>query len=106
MKKEHILIPEPNSKFLKVNCKECEKENIVCSLRPEAIRVVDTPATCNSFSGTREETLYLGEVAQHKIKVAGDLVLRVTEVNPRHLGEVGNVFHMTVDPCDVIPLPL
>ena len=29
MKKEHILLPEPNSKFLKVNCKECEKENIV-----------------------------------------------------------------------------
>jgi iron(III) transport system ATP-binding protein len=84
----------------------CEKANIVCSLRPEAIRVVDTPATCNSFSGTREETIYLGEVAQHKIKVAGDLVLRVTEVNPRHLGEVGDVFHMTVDPCDVIPLPL
>ena len=31
MKKEHILMPEPNSKFLKVNCKECEKENIVYS---------------------------------------------------------------------------
>ena len=31
MKKEHILIPEPNSKFLKINCKECEKENIVYS---------------------------------------------------------------------------
>ena len=29
MKKEHVLIPEPNSKFLKINCKECEKENIV-----------------------------------------------------------------------------
>ncbi len=31
MKKEHVLIPEPNSKFLKVNCKECEKGNIVYS---------------------------------------------------------------------------
>ena len=31
MKKEHVLIPEPNSKFLKINCKECEKENIVYS---------------------------------------------------------------------------
>ena len=84
----------------------CEKEDVVCSLRPEVIKVIDTPASSNSFSGTREETIYLGEVAQHKIKVAGDLVLRVTEINPRHLGEVGDVLHMTVDPCDVIPLPM
>ena len=27
MKRERTLIPEPNSKFLKVNCKECEEEN-------------------------------------------------------------------------------
>ena len=31
MKRGRILIPEPNSKFLKVNCKECEEENIVYS---------------------------------------------------------------------------
>ena len=31
MKKEHILIPEPSSKFLKISRKECEKENIVYS---------------------------------------------------------------------------
>ena len=31
MKREHILIPEPNSKFQKVKCKECDEENIVYS---------------------------------------------------------------------------
>jgi len=31
MKIEHILIPEPNSKFLNISCKECEKENFVYS---------------------------------------------------------------------------
>ena len=41
MKREHILIPEPNSKFLKVNCKECEKENIVYSH-------ASTSVTCKS----------------------------------------------------------
>ena len=41
MKKEHILIPEPSSKFLKVNCKECEKENIVYSH-------ASTPVMCKS----------------------------------------------------------
>ena len=29
MKKEHILIPEPRSKFQKVKCKECDEENTV-----------------------------------------------------------------------------
>ena len=82
-----------------------ESGTVVCSLRPEAIRVVDSPAAQNGFSGTRKETVYLGEVAQHKIKVSDNLVLRVTEVNPRHLGEVGDVLHMSVDPCDVVPLP-
>ncbi|MBC8202616.1 MAG: ABC transporter ATP-binding protein [Planctomycetes bacterium] len=85
--------------------KRCDGINMVCSLRPEAIKVVDCPAAQNGFSGTREETIYLGEVAQHKIKVTDDLILRVTEVNPRHLGEVGDILHMCIDPCDVIPLP-
>ena len=41
MKKEHVLIPEPSSKFLKINCKECEKENIVYSH-------ASTSVTCKS----------------------------------------------------------
>ena len=41
MKKEHVLVPEPNSKFLKINCKECEKENIVYSH-------ASTSVTCKS----------------------------------------------------------
>ena len=85
---------------------KCDQTNVVCSLRPEAIRVIDTPASKNGFSGTREETIYLGEVAQHKIKVTDDLILRVTEVNPKHLGEVGDMLHMTINPCDVVPLSM
>ena len=41
MKKEHILIPEPASKFQKVNCNECNEENIVFSH-------ASTPVTCKS----------------------------------------------------------
>jgi len=48
MKKEHILIPEPNSKFLKVNCKECEKENIVYSH-------ASTSVTCKSCGNVISE---------------------------------------------------
>ena len=31
MKKDHVLVPEPNSKFNKVKCHECEEEQIVYS---------------------------------------------------------------------------
>jgi len=48
MKKEHILSPEPNSKFLKVNCKECEKENIVYSH-------ATTSVTCKSCGNVISE---------------------------------------------------
>jgi len=41
MKREHILIPEPNSKFQKVKCKECDGENIVYSH-------ASTSVTCKS----------------------------------------------------------
>jgi len=41
MKKEHILIPTPGSKFQKVKCKECEEENIVYSH-------ASTQVTCKS----------------------------------------------------------
>ncbi|MEE8181558.1 MAG: 30S ribosomal protein S27e [Nitrosopumilaceae archaeon] len=41
MKKDHIPIPEPNSKFLKINCKECGELQIVYSH-------ASIPVTCNS----------------------------------------------------------
>ena len=41
MKKEHILKPEPKSKFQKVQCGECNEEQIVYSH-------ASTVVTCNS----------------------------------------------------------
>ncbi len=49
MKKEHVLIPEPNSKFLKINCKECEKENILYSH-------ASTSVTCKSCGNVISES--------------------------------------------------
>jgi small subunit ribosomal protein S27e len=48
MKREHILIPEPNSKFQKVKCKECDEENIVYSH-------ASTPVTCKSCGNVISE---------------------------------------------------
>ena len=41
MKKDHVLIPEPNSKFQKIKCSECEEEQIVYSHTTTVIK-------CNS----------------------------------------------------------
>jgi len=41
MKKTHIEIPKPTSKYQKVNCKECGEVQVVYSH-------ATTPVTCNS----------------------------------------------------------
>ena len=38
MKKDHILIPEPSSKFLKISCKECEEVQVVFSHATLSVR--------------------------------------------------------------------
>lgn len=79
-------------------------DKIVCSIRPEAIEVLDTPAASNGFVGTCKETIYLGEIAQHKVEVQGKVLLRVMEGNPSHLDKVGESMNLHVDPSDVVPL--
>jgi iron(III) transport system ATP-binding protein len=83
---------------------EIPSETIVCSLRPESIAVHETPASINGFSGTCVETIYLGEVAQHQVQVSDNLILRVTEVNPSHVGKIGDAMHLSISPEDVVPL--
>jgi iron(III) transport system ATP-binding protein len=57
---------------------------ISLSIRPEAIRLRDTPAEAtNVFSGTAFDTLYLGELAQHRIKTQSNIELKAVELNPR-----------------------
>jgi len=81
-----------------------DTKTTVCSLRPEAIVVQNDPASTNGFTGTCVETVYLGEVAQHQVKMNDNLILRVTEVNPSHVGKIGDSMHLCVDPKDVVPL--
>jgi len=88
---------------LQADCEGSTGE-IVCSIRPEAIEVRNSPAKTNGFVGTCKETIYLGEIAQHKIEVEGNIVLRVMEGNPSHLDKVGKTMNLHVKPVDVVPL--
>ena len=78
---------------------------ITCSVRPEAVRIVDTPAAENAMTGTRVETIYLGEVAQHIVQMPGGNRIKAYELNPRHFGEPGDAMHLTVAAEDIIVLP-
>jgi small subunit ribosomal protein S27e len=64
MKKEHILIPEPSSKFQKVKCKECDEENIVYSH-------ASTPVTCKSCGNVIAEPS--GAVATLNGEISGSV---------------------------------
>jgi len=75
---------------------------IICSIRPEAIRVGESDV--NNFSGTCEESIYLGETAQHKVKINDSLSVRVIEVNPKSTDYTGQVMNLHASPNDVITL--
>jgi iron(III) transport system ATP-binding protein len=81
-----------------------DKATSICSLRPEALTVQNSPVDKNGFTGTCVETIYLGEVAQHQVKMSDDLILRVTEVNPSHQSKIGDTMHLSIDPKDVVLL--
>lgn len=49
MKKDHIDIPEPSSKFQKIRCNECSEDQIVYSHATSTV-------TCNSCGNTIAES--------------------------------------------------
>ena len=60
MKKDHVLVPEPNSKFNKVKCHECEEEQIVFSHS-------STQVICNSCGNILSKAT--GSIAQINGKI-------------------------------------
>ena len=64
MKKEHILNPEPRSKFQKLKCKECDEENIVFSHASSSV-------TCKSCGNVIAEPS--GAVATLHGKISGSV---------------------------------
>ena len=64
MKRSHILVPKPKSKFQKVQCKECNAENILYSH-------VSSVVTCKSCGNVIAEST--GSVAKIFGTVSGTL---------------------------------
>jgi iron(III) transport system ATP-binding protein len=82
--------------------------SVVCSLRPESIRVLRSgetaPAGANLFAARALDAVYLGEMAQHQLLLPGDVKLKAFELNPRPLGEGDATVRVAFDPQDVVVL--
>ena len=63
-------------------------DEVTVSIRPEAIRLGAPPAgAANAFTGTVHDSIYLGEVAQHRVNLPAEdgreTVLKVFDLNPK-----------------------
>jgi len=84
-------------------------DDVVISIRPETIQLGTTGASpINAFDAAVHDTIYLGEVAQHVVRVGTTTTveLRAFELNPKFVARDGAVEQakMWVDPNDVIVL--
>jgi len=81
-----------------------ERGNVTCSIRPEAIRIVDRPAPVNSPAARHVRTMYLGDLAQHQLELSDGTGLRVLELNPSISHDRENSLQIYVDPRDIVIL--
>jgi iron(III) transport system ATP-binding protein len=86
-----------------------EGDKVMLSLRPETLRLDDAPAGApNQLDGLVHDSVYLGEVAQHQVRVGGEggMNLKVFDLNPRIIARDGEESaNVWVDPLDVVVLP-
>ena len=83
--------------------------NVSLSLRPESIRIGKAAPgdAINVFDASLHDTMYLGEVAQHAVTVAGHgTPLRAFELNPKVVARDGAAEQAKIwfDPSDVVVL--
>lgn len=81
-----------------------EGDRVWLSIRPECIRLEETPIDQNCFMGDIGKAVYYGEVAHYKIKSQGNS-LKVSELNPSHLNRSQqHDLYAWVSPEDVVIL--
>ena len=77
--------------------------NVTCSIRPEAFSRVDSSSGSNVLAGSIEEQIFLGDQAQHVVRINDELSVRVLELNPREAPSSGEIY-LKVDPSDITVL--
>jgi iron(III) transport system ATP-binding protein len=77
---------------------------VTCSLRPESLRPARPGDHENRLHGTWLETTYLGETAQHRMKLSDGTTIKLLELNPQATPRLGEPSEVAVDPEDVVLL--
>jgi iron(III) transport system ATP-binding protein len=83
---------------------------VTVSVRPETIRLGECGGGVNCFEGMVHDTLYLGEVAQHRVSIGANgraaTELKVFELNPKFVArdEARERASVWIDPADVVVL--
>ncbi len=78
--------------------------SVTCSIRPEAIKLrADANDDFNRFTARRREVVYLGEVAQHHLTIAGGTPITAFELNPQPVNDTEAV-RIGFDAKDVVVL--
>jgi iron(III) transport system ATP-binding protein len=85
------------------------KGNVTCSVRPEAIRLIEAKDGVGAdgvggLEGQIVESIYLGEMAQHIVELGDASRLKVFELHPMRQVDPGTRVGVRVDPTDVVVL--
>mgnify|MGYP000542486070 CR=1 FL=1 len=108
---ERMIISTPEAEWESIHglAQFKEGDEVTLSLRPETLHLGDaSPGQPNVVGGVVHDTVYLGEVAQHQIRIGGDSGrnLKVFDLNPRILARDGEqAASIWVDAQDVVILP-
>jgi spermidine/putrescine transport system ATP-binding protein len=84
-----------------------EKGGVTCSVRPEAIGMLDgqaPPEGSAVIDGSIVETIYLGEMAQHVVELGDGSRVKVFELHPSHSAEENRRVKLVIAPEDVVVL--
>jgi iron(III) transport system ATP-binding protein len=74
---------------------------VTLCLRPEAIRIAESPPPGQAWRATLVETVYLGQIAQHLFRCEEDL-LKVAEINPQPARfRPGQEYFLCIAPEDI-----
>ena len=74
-------------------------------IRPESLRLTDQPAGGNVLSGKLTESLYLGEMAQYRLRDESGVEITLSEINPvAPRAAEGSPLRASVSPDDVMIL--
>lgn len=75
------------------------------SIRPEVFKLSDFPVAENCLAGSIGRATYYGEVAHYRFLTGNNRRLKISEINPRHLGESQRDYlYAWVDSEDVVVL--